>query len=40
MAHSSLEVCFFTKTLAIVLVGGAEKIAADGVLWVLALLRL
>ena len=30
--------CFFMKTLAIVLVGGAAKIAADGIFGVLALL--
>ena len=36
----ALQLCFFTKTLAIVLVGGAAKIAADGIFGVLTLLRL
>ena len=36
----TLQLCFFMKTLAIVLVGGAAKIAADGFFGVLTLLRL
>ena len=36
----TLQLRFFMKTLAIVLVGGAAKIAADGIFGVLALLRL
>ena len=36
----TLLLCFFMKALAIVLVGGAAKIAADGIFGVLALLRL
>ena len=36
----TLQLCFFMKALAIVLVGGAAKIAADGIFGVLALLRL
>ena len=38
--HCNLPVCFFMKALAIILVGGAAKIAADGFFGVLALLRL
>ena len=36
----TLQLCFFMKILAIVLVGGAAKITADGIFGVLALLRL
>ena len=36
----ALQLCFFMKALAIVLVGGAAKITADGIFGVLALLRL
>ena len=36
----TLQLCFFIKALAIVLVGGAAKIAADGFFGVLTLLRL
>ena len=36
----TLKLCFFMKTLAIVLVGSAAKIAAGGIFGVLALLRL
>ena len=38
--YCNLAVCFFMKALAIILVGGAAKIAADGIFGVLALLRL
>jgi hypothetical protein len=37
---AALQLCFFMKTLAIVLVGGAAKIAADGIFGVLTLLCL
>ena len=36
----TLQLCFFIEILAIVLVGGAAKIAADGFFGVLTLLRL
>ena len=35
-----MQLCFFMKALAIVLVGGAAKIAADGISGALALLCL
>ena len=37
---AALQLCFFMRALFIVLVGGAAKIAADGIFGVLALLRL
>ena len=36
----ALQLCFFMRALAIVLVGGAAKTAADGIFGVLTLLRL
>jgi hypothetical protein len=38
--NATLHLCFFMKALAIVIVGGAAKIAAAGIFGVLTLLRL